>query len=79
MVPKVLLRLDHFLNLDVSNYKKPHPKTLEASLTGGPIHTSAPPQDDPDPAVQAKQCSPVTTRRIFRSNGLKDRMWSGAP
>ena len=36
------------------------------------IHTKAPPQEDPEPAVQAKQCSPVTIRRFIRADGLKD-------
>jgi hypothetical protein len=37
-------------------------------------YTNAPPQDDPDPAVHPKQCSPVTIRRIRKSFGLKDLM-----
>jgi hypothetical protein len=37
-------------------------------------HTKAPAQEDPDPAAQAKQCSPVTIRRERKSGTLKDRI-----
>jgi hypothetical protein len=42
-------------------------------------HTKDPAQEDPDPAVHPKQCSPVTIRRRLKSESLKDLMWSGAP
>jgi hypothetical protein len=38
MVQKVSLRLDHFLYFDTKSYKRPHSKTFEVSLSGGPTH-----------------------------------------
>jgi hypothetical protein len=36
MAQKVSLRLDHFLYFDAKSYKRPHSKSFEVSLTGGP-------------------------------------------
>ncbi len=38
------------------------------------IHTNAPPQEDPAPDVQAKQCSPVTILRFKSASGFKERI-----
>jgi hypothetical protein len=37
IAPKILQRLVHSLHFNTIKYKRPHSKTLEASLTGGPI------------------------------------------
>ena len=42
-------------------------------------HTSVPLHDDPHPAVQPKQCSPVTMRRATNSSGSKSRTWLRTP
>ncbi len=38
------------------------------------IYTKAPAQDEPEPAVQAKQCSPVTILRFIKISGVKKRI-----
>jgi hypothetical protein len=50
-----------------------HPQpSQQGNAKKGRVQAKAPAQEDPHPAVQAKQCSPVTIRRDRRSGTLKD-------